>query len=169
MLTADQVIDQLDLQLLPEEGGLFRQTYLSDEIVHAGALPPRYKRDKAFSTAIYYMLTDDPDSFSALHILPTDEIYHFYLGDPVELLLLFPDSRHKKIVLGQDVLADQHVQFVVPREVWQGSYLLPGGRFALMGTTMAPGFDFQDYVAGDRSELSRRYPEAKTLIERLTR
>jgi hypothetical protein len=169
MVNPQELIDHLSLEPLREEGGLFRQSYLADETIPADALPPRYKRDKTFCTAIYYMLTNEPDVFSAMHVLPTEEIYHFYLGDPVELLLLYPEGEIKKVVLGQNVLEGQHVQFVVPRGVWQGSHLLPGGLFALMGTTMAPGFDFQDYVGGDRSELSMRYPDVKALIEKLTR
>jgi predicted cupin superfamily sugar epimerase len=169
MMNPQELIDHLALEPLRVEGGLYRQTFLADETIPANALPPRYQRDKAFSTAIYYMLTNEPVNFSAMHVLPTEEIYHFYLGDPVEMLLLYPNGEHEKIVLGHDILGGQHVQFVVPRGVWQGSYVLPGGHFALMGTTMAPGFDFQDYIGGDRAELSTRYPEEMELIEKLTR
>lgn len=169
MLTAKKLIEQLGLEPLPVEGGLFRQTYCAQEKIPRSALPDRYRGDKAFSTAIYYLLTSEPDSFSALHKLPTDEVYHFYLGDPVEMLLLFPAGRSERVVLGPDVLAGQQVQFVVPRGVWQGSRLLPGGRFALLGTTMAPGFDETDYVGGERQELLRRYPEQAELIRALIR
>jgi len=163
------LIKHLGLEPLPVEGGLFRQTYCAAEKIPRSALPDRYRGDKAFGTAIYYLLTSDADSFSALHQLPTDEVYHFYLGDPVEMLLLFPEGRSERVVLGPDVLAGQQVQFVVPGGVWQGSRLIPGGRFALLGTTMAPGFDETDYVGGERQELLRRYPEQAELIRALTR
>ena len=169
MLTVEQVIDHFDLKPLPVEGGIFRQTYLAEEVISKEALPSRYQWDKAFGTAILYLLTSDQDSFSALHVLPTDEIYHFYLGDPVEMLLLYPDGRSGRVILGQDILGGQHVQFVVPRSVWQGSHLLPGGRFALLGTTMAPGFDVQDYVGGERDALILRHPDQADLIRKLTR
>jgi uncharacterized protein len=169
MLTPETLIEQLGLQPLPVEGGYFRQTYVSDEAIAAGALPPRYGRDKALSTAIYYLLTSEEDSFSALHRLPTEEVYHFYLGDPVEMLLLDPDAGAERVVLGPDLLGGQRVQHVVPRGVWQGSRLREGGRFALLGTTMAPGFDPLDYVHGDRGELVARYPEEADRIRRLTR
>lgn len=169
MLTAEKLIERLGLERLPVEGGYFRQTYLAEETIPRDALPKRYPADKPFSTAIYYLLTSDLDSFSALHKLPTEEIYHFYLGDPVELLLLFPDGRSERVILGPDVLNGQQVQYVAPREVWQGSRLVPGGRFALLGTTMAPGFTESDYQGGDRDELQRRYPEKADLIEKLTR
>ena len=167
--TAEQVIRRLNLQPLPGEGGMFRQTYVAAERIPHGALPPRYPHDKPVCTAIYYLLTDAPESFSALHTLPTDEIYHFYGGDPVAMLLLRPDGRGEYVHLGGNFLNDQHVQFVVPRDVWQGSRLAPGGRWALLGTTMAPGYADSDYVAGSRAELVARYPHFAHDIGRLTR
>lgn len=169
MLTAEQLIQHLGLTPLPVEGGYFTQTYCADETIPRQALPARYRGDKPFGTAIYYVLTAEPDSFSALHTLPTEEIFHFYLGDPVEMLLLYPDGRSERVVLGQDILRGERVQFVVPRGVWQGSRLIPGGRWALLGTTMAPGFDETDYTGGDRDTLLRRYPDQAELIRQLTR
>ncbi len=167
--TAAQLIEHLRLEALTFEGGLFRQTYVAEESVAAEALPARYGAPRTFGTAIYYLLTSEPDSFSALHRLETDEIYHFYLGGPVEMLLLHPDRHGERTVLGPDVLGGQHVQFVVPRGVWQGSRLIYGGSFALMGTTMAPGFDFADWAEGKRDALIREYPEHAELIRALTR
>src|SRR5256885_2050065 len=83
--------------------------------------------------------------------------YHYYLGDPVEILQLYPDGRSERVILGQDVLHGQQVQYVAPREVWMGSHLLPGGKFALIGTTMAPGFTNDDYVGGERAALIQQY------------
>jgi len=168
-LTPEILIERMGLVPLPVEGGHYRQTWVSAEAVAAAGLPARYGRDKPLGTAIYYLLTDDPDSFSALHRLPTDEVYHFYLGDPVEMLLLHPGGRGEAIALGPDILAGQRVQLVVPRGVWQGSRLAPGGRFALMGTTMAPGFDPADYEGGGREGLIRAYPDQAERIRRLTR
>lgn len=164
-----ELIQHFQLVPLPDEGGLFVQTYQSPEMISQTALPTRYRGDKPFGTAILYLLTDDPDSFSALHQLPTDEVYHFYLGDPVEMLLLFPDQTSQRIVLGPDVLNGQHIQHIVPNGVWQGSYLMPGGAYALLGTTMAPGFDHHDYTPGERQELLQAFPQEAALIRRLTR
>ena len=169
MLSADRIIELLDLRPLPREGGHFRQSYRAAESISSDALPARYQRDKQLCTAIYYLLTSEPDSFSALHRLPTDEIYHFYLGDPVEMLLLRPEGGSQLLQLGPDLLAGHHVQFAVPGGVWQGSRLTPGGSFALMGTSMAPGYDEGDYTGGDRGELSERYPDRAQLIWGLTR
>jgi len=146
------------------EGGLYRRTYRSDEIIPKSALPERYSTSKRFGTAIYYLLT--PDTRSALHRLPTDEIYHFYLGDPVEMLQLHPDGTSEIIILGPEIGKGQKVQVVVPKGTWQGSILMEGGRFALMGTTMSPGFDFSDYEPGDIS-LAEKYPSRKEMIKRL--
>jgi len=120
---------------------------------------------KSASTAIWYLLT--PDTCSALHRLPADEVYHFYLGDPVELLLLNPEGG-EVVTVGPDLRSGQRPQVVVPAGTWQGSALAAGGAFALMGTTMAPGFDFSDYEAADRDVLSRAYPAFAERILRLT-
>lgn len=169
MLTPEELIKLFNLEPLPIEGGLFFQTYLSPEFIPPNGLPARYPSGKPFGTAIIYLLTDDADSFSALHKLPTDEIYHFYLGDAVEMLQLYPDGSSERIILGQDLLGGQKVQHVVPRDVWQGFHLLPGGQFALLGTTMAPGYTDDDYIGGDPDELIAEYPNQEVTIEQLTR
>ena len=148
-LTAADVIRILALVPLPGEGGYFRETYRS-----------------ALSTAIYYLLTRD--SFSAIHRLPGDEVFHFYLGDPVEMLQLRPDGTVERLTIGTDVGKGMRPQVVVPGGTWQGSRLLPGGEFALMGTTMAPGFDARDLELGDRAKLIGRYPVHADLIRALT-
>jgi predicted cupin superfamily sugar epimerase len=166
---ADQLLSFYGMQTLPIEGGYYKQTYLSAETINKASLPARYAEQHPYGTAILYLYTTDADCFSALHRLPTDEIYHFYLGDPVEMLLLYPDGKCEKVILGQDILNRQTVQFTVPRGVWQGSHLLPGGQFALAGTTMAPGYVDADYEGGGRDELIRSYPQEAGLIRRLTR
>jgi predicted cupin superfamily sugar epimerase len=169
LLTLERLIEFLGLAPLPDEGGLFRQTYLADERIAPEALPARYRSAKAYGSAIYNLLTDAADSFSALHRLPTDEVYHFYLGDPVRMLLLHPDGASGQVVLGPRILEGQHVQFVVPRGVWQGSRLAPGGRWALLGTTMAPAFGPEDYEGAQRAPLQAAYPDRAALIQELTR
>jgi uncharacterized protein len=169
-LSAEQIIQLLGLQPLPAEGGLYRETYLSNERITGIALPERYQgQDRHFGSAIFYLLTSDLDSFSALHRLQSDEIYHFYLGDPLELTLLFPDGSAQQVILGQNLFEGQKLQFVVPKGVWQGSRVVPGGRYALVGTTMAPGFSFQDFEVGNRFALLEQYPEQEVAIRSLTR
>lgn len=167
VLTAEEIIRRLDLKPHPEEGGFYRETYRSPESLQGDSLPVRYSSPRSLGTAIYYLLT--PNSISALHRLPTDEIFHFYLGDPVEMLWLLPEGTSQMITLGQDIEKGEVLQWVVPMGTWFGSRLKTGGRFALMGTTMAPGFEFADYEPGDRAALIAQYPGQESLILSLTR
>ena len=167
MVTAEELIALLHLKSHPEEGGYFVETYRSDESIPDKTLPPRYRGARSFATAIYYLLT--PASFSAIHRLQTDEIFHFYLGDPVEMLQLLPDGSGKILLMGTDVPGGMTPQVVVPKGVWQGARLLSGGRLALLGTTVSPGFEFSDYEAGDRDLLIHSYPRFRDRILSLTK
>ncbi len=167
MFSADDIRRILGLKPLELEGGYFAETYRSSHRLSPEVLPGGHKAPKSLSTAIYYMLT--PDTFSALHRLPTDEVYHFYLGDPVEMLQLWPDGSSKVLRLGHNITHGMQLQTVVPAAVWQGSRVIAGGRFALLGTTMAPGFDPSDYEPGARDLLIDAYPDRREMILALTR
>jgi uncharacterized protein len=167
MLTAERIIKLYNMKPHPSEGGYYVESYRSGELISKSSLPDRYDSDKSHSTAIFYLLT--PDTQSVLHRLKSDEIYHFYLGDPVQMVLIHPNGSTKVLFLGHDIQAGQFVQAFVPAGMWQGAYLLEGGEFALMGTTVAPGFDFSDIEVGVRSELLEQYPQHKDFIMRLTR
>jgi len=162
-----KIIEILDLKPLEAEGGFFKEVYRSKDIIPKAALPTFYNSDRCFGTAIYYLLT--PESFSALHKVNSDEIFHFYLGDPVEMLLLYPDGSGQEIILGQDIENGQRLQLTVPRGVWQGAGLCPKGKFALMGTTVSPGFEYADFILGQRQSLIETYPDHSSNIIRLTR
>lgn len=166
-LTPKEIRELLKLEPHPIEGGYFAQAYRSPYLVPKDALPPGYSGARPIGTAIYYLLT--PLTFSELHRLPGDEIFHFYMGDPVEMLQLKPDGAGERIVLGHDLAAGMRPQHVVPGGVWQGSRLVPGGEYALLGTTMAPGFDYADYETGSRDQLNSLYPEHSARIASLTR
>jgi predicted cupin superfamily sugar epimerase len=159
-MTADEVIEFLQLQPHPVEGGFFRETYRCADSLD------RHGDRRSISTAIYYLLT--PKTVSALHRLPGDEVFHFYAGDPVRMLQLWPDGSTRTMVLGTNFKSGQVPQLVVPGGVWQGSVLIDGGAWALLGATMAPGFDYADYVGGNRAELTAMYPAEAGMIERLT-
>jgi len=165
-VTADEIIALLKLKPHPKEGGFYSETYRADETIPAGVLPARYAGQRSFGTCIYYLLT--PGTFSAIHRLQSDEIFHFYLGDPVEMLRLFPDGRGKTVTIGFDLRTGMMPQVIVPRGVWQGSRLAAGGKFALLGCTVSPGFDFADYEHGRRDDLIRGYPEFRENITALT-
>ncbi len=163
LLTADEVIRILDLKPLQIEGGLFRETYRAPEQVMFRG----YNGPRSLSTAIYYLLT--PETFSEMHKVPGEEIFHFYLGDPVEMLQIAPDGTSEITVMGGEIAAGMELQHVVCGGHWQGMRLRDGGRFALMGTTMAPGFDYADYESGKRDELLRMFPQHSALLRVLTR
>ena len=158
---------KLNLSPLPMEGGYYIETYRSDETVAKSALHPRYEHDKAFCTAIYFLLT--PEDFSAMHRVKSVEIFHFYAGDPAEILMLHPDGSHSTITLGSDILNGEIPQVIVPRGTWQGLRLKPTSEYALLGTTVSPAFDFDDYEHGSREELTAEYPECTDQIKALTR
>ena len=155
----------LDLKPLPEEGGFFAETYRSLENIDARELKRGHTGSRSLYTAIYYLLT--PTFFSSLHKLPGDEMFHFYAGDAVELFQLFPDGTARTVMLGPGVRNDMRFQHVVPGGVWQGSRLVKGGEYALLGTTMSPGFDHADFVKGNRQELVLKYPAHAKLISEL--
>ena len=159
----ERLIAKLDLRPLPREGGYFRQTWTATTAV-AG--------DRSAGTVIYFLIT--PGDFSAFHRLATDEVWHFYAGDPVELVELDPHSGTTRGVrLGADVLGDEVPQYVVAAGIWQGARLAEAPKqskgWALLGCTMAPGWDPREFVLGSRSELLARFPDARAEIELLTR
>ncbi len=159
-MTADEVKKVLGLAPHPREGGWYVRTWESAERVAAEA------GERRTSTAIYYLL--EPGTFSEMHVLKSDEVFHHYAGGPVEMLQLFEDGRAERVLIGKDLEAGERPQGVVRRGVWQGSRLL-GGEWALLGCTVSPGFEFEDYAAGVGEELSARWPEWRELIGELTR
>ena len=163
--TAAELIGLFGLEPLPVEGGQLIQTWRSDEIVDADDADAGGKRA---GTAAIAMLTDEPDSFSAMHRLPTTEVWHFYLGDPIQMLLLRPDLTVERPVLGPDVLAGHHIQVVVTPGTWMGARLVAGGEYGLFGCTMAPGFTSGDYEGGTL-DLASVYPDAAEDVASLIR
>lgn len=166
-MTAEEVKQLLQLEPLPFEGGCFRETYRSRWQVSAEYLPDGVRGSRSIGTAIYYMIT--AESFSALHRLPGTEVFHFYAGDPVLMLQLLPDGTSQTVTLGPDLAHAQQPQVVVRGHVWQGCRLAPGGKWALLGTTMSPGFDRADYESGQREQLIAQYPGAAERIREYTR
>ena len=165
-ITADEIRKLLKLEPHPVEGGWYRRTYTSEVSV---AL---LRGVRPYGTAIYYLLEEG--AFSEMHMLASDEIFHFYLGDPVEMLQLWPDGHSVVLTLGPDLQAGQQVQLVVPAGVWQGTRLIDegkerGGKVALLGCTVTPGFDFADYRNAPAAELIAGWPMEAERIGKLTR
>ena len=155
-LTATEVVARLGLKPLPGEGGWFTETY-------RGPVPAP-NLNCSIGTAIYYLI--DNSSYSALHQLPKDEVYHFYLGDSVDLHLLTQDGSLEIVRLGPDLAGGELPQAVVPAGVWQGSRLAPGGDWALLGTTVHPGFEFTDLRLADAA-LLKQFPQHRASLEPL--
>ena len=160
-MTAEEIKKLLRLEPHPIEGGWYRRTYTSDVSV---AL---LRGVRPYGTAIHYLLEEG--AFSEMHVLASDEVFHFYYGDPVEMLQLLPDGGSAVYTLGPDLEAGQHVQLVVPAGVWQGTRLIDGGKVALLGCTVTPGFDFADYRNGTWAELTAGWPVEAARIKKLTR
>ena len=165
-MNAERLKSLLHLVPLPSEGGYYAETYRSLELIKRECLPGRYSGPRNVSTAIYYLL--EPNMFSALHRVASDEIFHFYLGDPVEMLQLWPDGSSKVVLIGSDIEEGMVPQVVVKQGVWQGSRLIARGQFALLGCTVSPGFEFADYESGSRRLLIQAYPDCKDMICALT-
>ena len=160
-MTAEDVKRILGLAAHPREGGWYVRTWESAEMVAAGV------GERRTSTAIYYLL--EPETFSEMHRLKSDEVFHFYAGDAVEMLQLAEGSAGRTVAIGNDLAAGERPQVLVERAVWQGSRLKPGGRWALLGCTVSPGFEYEDYETGGRAELMGLWPEWAELISELTR
>ena len=159
-------IEKLQLEAHPE-GGYFRQTYRADAVIAREALPAGFAGARAVSTAIYFLL--EGQNFSAFHRLRSDEVWHFYAGETLIVHVIDPAGKYSSILLGNDPDAGQVLQAVVRAGCWFASHVADWKSFAVVGCTVAPGFDFEDFEMGTRKELVREYPQHREVIERLTR
>jgi len=159
-------VERLRLEPHPE-GGYFRQTYRSDVTIAREALPAGFVGARAASTAIYFLL--EGKNFSAFHRLRSDEVWHFYVGAPVSVHLIEPSGKYSSITMGSNPDAGQSFQAVVRAGCWFASHVADWQSFAVVGCTVAPGFDFEDFDMGKRAELVAEYPLHQEVIQRLTR
>ena len=155
----EKIIRHYQFEKLPVEGTLFKSTYCSS--METGGGTPA-------GTAMIGLYCENPLSVSCFHRLPYDEIWHVYGGDPFKLILLYPDGSSEEILLGCDPLKGQRVQFVVPANTWQAGSIISGGRYALFGCTMAPGFTGEDFEAAISEDLIKQYPDRFEDIIRLS-
>ena len=152
--------------LLPHpEGGYYKETYRSEESIPATGLPAKFSGERAFSTAIYFLLLKD--SFSAFHRIRSDECWHFYEGDSLHVHVLHINGSYELIRLGKNRTEGEVYQAVVPAGAWFASESM--GEYSFAGCTVAPGFDFQDFELAKASELKKLYPNHPELLERLCR
>jgi uncharacterized protein len=169
MLTTEDAKYWIDkLRLMPHpEGGYYRQTYRAELVIDRAALPAGFLGNRAVSTAIYFLL--EGKDFSAFHRLRSDEIWHFYIGEALVVHVISESGEYSGIQLGSDPEAGEVFQAVVNAGCWFASRVEDPQSFALVGCTVAPGFDFEDFELGKREELVRFYPQHRELIEWLTR
>jgi uncharacterized protein len=159
-------IDKLRLEPHPE-GGYFRQTYKAELTLDRAALPSCFTGSRAAATAIYFLL--EGRNFSAFHRLRSDEVWHFYAGDALVVHVIAADGEYFTIELGNEAEAGQQFQAVAKAGCWFASHVANWKGWALVGCTVAPGFEFEDFEMAKRAELVREYPQHRGLIERLTR
>ena len=155
-------VDQLNLLPHPE-GGFYKETYRSQSNVDFVC----FSGKRSVSTGIYFLLTKG--NFSAFHRIKSDEMWHFYSGDPIDIFILSPEGNLGKITLGLDLESGQTPQAVVPSGTWFASQVKEGGDHGLVGCTVAPGFDFDDFEMAKRDALIQAYPNHKNIISSLTR
>jgi predicted cupin superfamily sugar epimerase len=159
-------ISSLNLTKHPE-GGFFRSTYASPLLIAKSALPPGFKGPRLASTAIYFLV--DGANFSAFHRLQSDEVWHFYAGSTLMIHVIDADGSASEIFLGSNPESGVSFQGVVKAGCWFGARVKNSQSFALVGCTMAPGFDFEDFELATRTKLTAVFPQHRELIERLTR
>ncbi len=162
---ATELIQKLGLHRHPE-GGWYREVYRSTDTIAAAALPERFAGERSICTSIYFML--EQGDFSALHRIKSDELWHFYAGAPLTVHVLAADGTYQAVRLGSDLAAGDSFQAVVAAGCWFGAELSGGLGFALVGCTVAPGFDFADFEIGCREVLLQLFPEQAALVNRLT-
>ena len=163
--TAQSYIQALQMQPHPE-GGFFRESYRSEQTMEVPA-PGGGTQQRNVCTAIYFLL--EAGNFSAFHRIKSDEIWHFYAGQALEVLELLPDGELCCTRLGSDILRGEIPQYVVPADTWFASRVVDGGTFSLVGCTVAPGFDFADFQLARRQELLEIFPQHRQIITELTR
>lgn len=163
-ITIDDLVKTYDLQPHPE-GGFYKETYRAKEEIPASALPI-HKGNRSFSTGIFFLLPKGTKS--RLHRIKSDEMWHFYLGDPLTLIQISPECKVSKVTLGTDIKNGQKVQHTVPAGHWFGAYPNNESDYAFVGCTVAPGFDFADFEMGNIKNLKEMFPDATSEIEMLT-
>ena len=161
---AQYLKERLDLSELPGEGGYYKETYRSDKTI---ILPSEIDGERSISTSIYYLL--DGTQFSAFHRLKSDEIWHFYIGSSVTIYTINKMENLSEVSLGSNIEKGELFQFQVRAESWLAATVNDTSSYALIGCTVSPGYDYLDFELGDRKKLIERYPQHRSIIEKLTR
>ena len=164
-MTAQQIVKKFNLTEHPE-GGFYKETYRSNGIIKNEQLSSNFIGDRNYSTCIYFLLTSE--KFSAFHKINQDEIWHFYKGSTLKLHMISPEGSYSFVLIGNNIENDELPQFVVPAGYWFAAEVSKKNSYAFTGCTVAPGFDFKDFVLPKREELTQLFPQHKEIISKLT-
>jgi len=166
MNRSERWINELEMIEHPE-GGCYRESYRSDEVIPLSALPTGYEADHSFSTAIYFLLRRG--EFSAFHKIRQDELWHHYDGGGLIIHCISEAGSYSSLKIGTDFASGERPQGVVRAGTYFAAELIDGGIFSLVGCTVAPGFEFADFDLPDRARLLRLFPSHTEIVTRLTR
>ena len=165
-MTVDYLVKALELLPHPE-GGFYKEVYRSAGTIPGTALSPDFAGDRNTATSIYFLV--EKNNFSALHKIKSDETWHFYYGDALEVIELDDTGNLKTTLVGNNLAAGETFQYTVKANTWFGSRVKAGGSFSLVGCTVAPGFDFADFEMAERDVLINQFPQHKAVIGEMTR
>ena len=163
-LTASLIKAHFKMKPHPE-GGWYYRNYVADESIPAQGLPHRFGGPRPICTGIYFLL--EKGSFSAFHRIKSDEIWHFYAGGELLLHIISPAGELETVVLGTEFMSGRHLQWVVPAGYWFAAEPAPETEFSLVGCTVAPGFDFNDFELAKKNSLAKDFPQHQEIIKRL--
>ncbi len=166
MKSAGYWIEELQLEPHPE-GGYFKETYKSAESFHSSTLPDRYSSSRPFATSIIFLITSE--NFSAFHQLKSDEVWHFYDGSTLSLYTINTQGELTTYNLGRKIREGEQLQVIMPHSQWFAGEVSMANSYALVGCSVSPGFEYDDFILGKKENLCKAFPQHKTIISRLTR
>lgn len=162
----DILISELNLLAHPE-GGFYKETYRSEEIILEKHLPEKFEGNRNYCTSIYFLLKSD--DFSAFHKINQDENWYFHEGSSLTIHQISTEGIYSKTILGSDISKGEVFQHTVPKNYWFGATVNNANTYSLVGCSVAPGFDFRDFILADKNELQKKFPNHKNIIEELVR
>jgi uncharacterized protein len=162
-MNAQYYIEKLNLIQHPE-GGYYKETYRSDEAIAKQALPERYSGNRNFSTSIYFLLRGN--EFSAFHKIESDETWHFYAGTSITIMMINEQGNYSEKIIGNNLEENNLLQYTINRNTWFASKVNDENSFSLLGCTVAPGFDFDDFILAEKAILQQQFPQHETVINK---
>ncbi|MBI3520406.1 MAG: cupin domain-containing protein [Bacteroidetes bacterium] len=165
-MTVDTLVKELELLPHPE-GGYYKETYRSESKITQSCLSPNFKGDRNMATGIYFLI--EKGNFSALHKIKSDETWHFYFGDALEVIEINEQGNLTITQIGSNLQNGETFQYTVKANTWFGSRVSSNGHFSLVGCTVYPGFDFQDFELAQQQDLIQLFPQHQAIIKELTR